>query len=335
MIYMKKRVITFGEIMMRLSAPGQTRLSQTQQLNIVYGGSEANVAVSLAQWGVPTEHVTRLPDHDLGDAVCQHLKKYGVSVAHVLRTPGRLGLYFLENGAMQRPPRIIYDRYDSAFAHIQPGTIDWQEILKDASWFHWTGITPAISRAAAAVCLEAVQAAAALGVTVSGDINYRRNLWQYGETPTNVMPELVKSCSVIVGGLADFRNCLGIDQPDYESGCRAVMEQFPAVTRITYTNRHTISASHNAVQGILVNRANTCRSPVYDLTHIVDRVGAGDAYMAGLIYGWLHGWSDEKTVGYAAAACAWKHSVEGDVNLCTVQEIEALMNGENTGKLLR
>lgn len=335
MIYMKKRVITFGEIMMRLSAPGQARFTQAQQLDVVYGGSEANVAVSLAQWGVSAEHVTRLPDHDLGEAVLQHLRKYAVATDHITRGSGRLGLYFLENGAMQRAPRIIYDRYDSAFANIQPGTIDWNAIMKEASWFHWTGITPAISRLAAAVCLEAVKAAAAHGVTISADINYRRNLWQYGETPVSIMPELVKSCAVVIGGLTDFRNCLGIDQPNYESGCRAVMQQFPSVKKITYTHRDTMSASHHAIQGILINGEKSMKSPVYDLTHIVDRVGAGDAYMAGLIYGWLHGWSDEKTVGYAAAACAWKHSVEGDVNLCTVQEIEALMTGENTGKLLR
>lgn len=330
-----KRVITLGEIMMRLSTPGFARFAQADQLQVVYGGSEANVAVSLASFGIPSEHVTRLPDHDLGQAVIQHLRKWQVCTDHIVTGEGRLGLYFLENGAMHRAPRIIYDRYHSAFASIQPGSIDWDAIMKEASWFHWTGITPAISQSAADVCREAVEAAFAHGVPVSGDINYRRNLWQYGQSPRSCMPALVEKCSVVVGGLTDFSNCLGIDTSTYEEGCSLVMKHYPAVKKISSTHRQTWHASHQTIEGMLWNGDTLLRSPVYDLTHIIDRVGAGDAYMAGLIYGWLTNRSDADTLAFATAACALKHTVEGDVNRVSVAEVDALVNGENTGKLLR
>jgi 2-dehydro-3-deoxygluconokinase len=279
--------------------------------------------------------VTRFPNNDFGKAATQALRKQGVATDHILYGDERMGLYFLENGAMQRASRIIYDRFDSAFAHIKPGSIDWDSIMKQASWFHWTGITPAISKGAADVCLEALQAAKKNNVTVSGDINYRRNLWQYGKTAREIMPPLIELTDRVVAGITDFENCVGITGKTYEEACASMVKSYGNIKKITSTLRDSISSSHNRLSGILWSDGKLLKSKEYDLMPIVDRVGAGDAYMAGLIYGWLTYQDDLKTLEFATAAGAWKHSVEGDVNLATSMEIEALVSGENVGKLLR
>ena len=332
---MNKKVVTFGEIMMRLSTPAFARFTQTNSFNIIYAGSEANVAASLSNFGISSAHVTRFPDNDFGLAATQALKKIGVDTRHIVYGDQRMGLYFLENGNMQRSSRIIYDRFDSAFAHIKPGMIDWTEVLKDASWFHWTGITPAISQGAADVCLEAITEAKKNGLTISGDINYRRNLWQYGKTARDIMPALIEQTDIVVAGIADMENCTGVSGDTYEIACTNFSKTFSNVKLITTTVRETVSSSHNRLQGLLWSTKEFFHSLQYDLTHIVDRVGAGDAYMAGLIYGLLKNENGQKAVEFATAASAWKHSIEGDVNLARVEEIEALMNGENVGKLLR
>ncbi|MBN8575397.1 MAG: sugar kinase [Cytophagales bacterium] len=330
-----KKVITFGEIMMRLSAPAFARFTQTDRFQVLYAGSEANVAASLAILGVPAAHVTRFPDTDLGVAATQSLMRCGVEVQHIVYGDGRLGIYFLENGAMQRSSKIIYDRFDSAFARITTGEIDWSYVFQDAQWFHWTGITPAISQGAADVCAEAILAARKSGLTVSGDINYRRNLWQYGKSATDVMPGLIEMTDIIVGGTTDFENCLNISEKNFEKACQQVMRQFPVVKKLTSTHRESISSSHNKINARLWNGKQLLTSATYDLTHIVDRVGTGDAYMAGLIYKWIHQQSDQQAIEFGIAASALKHSIEGDVNLATAEEIELLVKGENVGKLLR
>jgi 2-dehydro-3-deoxygluconokinase len=332
---MTKRVTTLGEILMRLSVPGNGRFTQAESFHVAYGGSEANVTTSLAIMGVPSSHVTRLPDTDIGKSVIQHLNRYGVETQHIQFGPERMGLYFLENGSMQRPPRIVYDRFESAFAHIKPGQMNWDDVMREASWFHWTGITPAISQGAADVCAEAIAAANKYSVPVSGDINYRRNLWQYGKQAIDIMPALMKGTQYLVAGLSDIKNCTGIENATYEAACQAVMKAFPQVKKITTTERESVSASHNRIHGILWNGKNLVKSNVHNLTHIVDRVGAGDAFMAGLIYGWLKSWDDNQTLEFALAASALKHSVEGDVNQVTAEEVMTLVNGENTGRLLR
>jgi len=332
---MNKRVITFGDIMMRLSTPGFSRFPQANQFNVLYAGSEGNVASSLAILGVPSSHVTRFPENDFGLAATQGLKKIGVDTRHIIYGEERIGIYFLENGSMQRSSRIIYDRFDSAFAFIRPGMINWEEVFKDASWFHWSGITPAISQGAADVCLEAVKTAKKKGITVSGDINYRRNLWQYGKTAREVMPSLIEQTDIVVAGIADMENSANISGDSFEGTCENFVKKFPEVKKITTTLRDSISSSHNKIAGLLWNGKESLQSKQYDLTHIVDRVGAGDAYMAGLIYGLLLGKDDSQSLEFATAACAWKHSVEGDVNLATVAEIEGLVKGENVGRLLR
>lgn len=332
---MSNKVVTIGEIMMRLSTPGFTRFVQADSMDVVYAGSEANVAVSLSLFGLPAAHITRFPDNDLGRAATQALERYGVDVRHVAFGSERIGVYFLENGAMQRSSRIIYDRFNSAFANIRPEHVDWDSVLDGASWFHYTGITPAISQGAADVCLIGAKKARAKGIKVSGDINYRRNLWQYGKSAREVMPALIEQTDIVVAGTTDFENCAGIKGADFLDSCRRAMEHFPNIKKITSTHRESVSSSHNRMHAQLWDGKVNYTSQTYDLTHIVDRVGTGDAYMAGLIYGWLKNKSDQDTLEFAIAACALKHSVPGDVNLVTVAEVEALQSGENVGKLLR
>ncbi len=332
---MKKRVITFGEIMMRLSTPGFARFTQVDSFNVLYAGSEANVASSLSHFGISAAHVTRFPNNDLGQAATQTLQRYGVDTQFIIYGPERMGVYFLENGSMHRASRIVYDRFNSAFAHIKPGMIDWENILKDASWFHWTGITPAISQGAADVCYEAIQVARKNNITVSGDINYRRNLWQYGKTAREIMPALIESTDVIVSGIADMENCVGISGGTFDAACASFKKSYPNIKKVATTERNSISSSHNKLKGVLWNGKQLFQSKEYDLTHIVDRVGAGDAFMAGLIYGMINKKDDASTIEFATAAGAFKHSVEGDVNVASAEEIETLVKGENIGKLLR
>lgn len=321
--------------MMRLSSPAFARFTQASQFNVLYAGSEANVASSLAILGIPSAHVTRFPEHDLGQAATQSLKRYGVNTQHIIYGDERLGVYFLENGAIHRASRIIYDRFDSAFAHIKPGMINWDDIMKQASWFHWTGITPAISQGAADVCYEAIQSARKHNVTISGDINYRRNLWQYGKSAKDVMPGLIESTDVVVAGIADMENCMGVTGDTFENACKAFMKANPNTKKIATTLRDSISSSHNKLKGILWNGKTMSTSREYDLTHIVDRVGAGDAFMAGLIYSIINKKNDQQVIEFAVAAGALKHTIEGDVNLSTAEEIGNLVKGENVGKLLR
>jgi len=331
----KGTVVTIGEVMMRLSPPPFQRLQQTHQFDVHYGGSEANVAVSLAQWGLDTEHVSRFPENELGQAAIAHLRSHGVSTQHVDVGDGRLGTYFLEHGTDQRSSKVLYDRAGSAFAHIDPSRFDWEEILADAKWLHWSGITPAISQAAADTCYDAIRAARKLGVTISGDINYRRNLWQYGKTARDVMPTLIAETDVVIGGLTDFENCVGIAASDFTDACRQLQRQFPAVKTIANTYREELSSSQQKISASWWDGKSLLTGRTYTLTSIADRVGAGDAFVAGLIYGSLTEWTKQVTLDFALAACTLKHSVPGDVNRVSVSEVQALVKGVNIGKLLR
>lgn len=331
---MSRKIITIGEIMMRLSTPGNERFLQANSFEIVFGGAEANVAVSLAQWDLEAYHMTVFPDHDLGKAAMRYLKQVGVKTDWVFFGPGRLGLYFLENGAMQRPSKIIYDRFDSAFSEFEGKNLEWDRIFEGVDCFHWSGITPALSQKAAEMLLEALKSAKRKGVLVTGDINYRRNLWQYGKSPLEIMPELIQHTHVIVAGLTDFENCMDVKATDYEEACIQAKKDFPLIKYITTTERNSISASHNQLEGWLWNGKELLKSKNYDMTDIVDRIGGGDAYMAGLIYGLLH-LSDQDAVEFATAASVLKHSIPGDANLVSKDEVLALMKGKNVGRLLR
>lgn len=335
-----KKVVTFGEIMLRLSTPGYSKFIQASQFNVTYGGGEANVAISLAQFGIPAEHVTRFPGNELGKAATGLLRKYGVSTEHIVYGGDRMGIYFLETGAISRPSKVVYDRANSAFAGLQPGMINWEEVLKDAGWFHWTGITPAISEGAAKTCLEGIGMANKLGITVSADTNYRKNLWQYGKTAREVMPELVAGCDLIVCSKGDAADMFDIeprreDGSGFTSVCRQLQKQFPKVKKIVNTKRESISASHNTLSGVLWNGEEMLRTPLHQITPIVDRIGGGDAFMAGLIYGLLTYKNDQRALDFGVAASALKHSVEGDANLVTVEEIEPVMQGDSSGRLVR
>jgi 2-dehydro-3-deoxygluconokinase len=342
------RVVTFGEIMMRLAPPGFQRFGQARSLDVVYGGGEANVAVSLASFGMPVDYVTRLPANELGDACAMFLRQYGVGTSKIVRGGERLGIYFLEMGAMQRASKVVYDRSNSAIATIQRGMVDWQSVLVDADWFHWTGITPAISASLADVCLEGVQAAHAKGLTVSCDLNYRSKLWKWGKKAGEVMSELVRYCSVAVGNEEDAAQVFGIHAPDtditsgqvdaakYRSVCDKLVERFPSLKTVAITLRGSLSASHNTWSGILWHEGQVYTAPVYDLTHIVDRVGGGDAFVAGLIYGLNTYQGDaQRALDFAVAASCLKHSIVGDVNLVTVDEVEKLMGGDVSGRVSR
>lgn len=331
---MAKKVVTLGEVMMRLTTPGHQRFLHTTSYEVEFGGAEANVAIALAQWGVETHHVTAFPDNDLGDAAIRYLRSQGVGTQYIAQLPGRMGLYFLENGAMQRASRIIYDRFDSVFSQYDGADIDWNLVLEGADWLHWTGITPAISQKAADLTLKALQVASEKGIMISGDINYRRNLWQYGKKPLDIMPELIMHSNFLVAGLADFENCMNIKKEEFADACYAAKAEYPNIKYITTTERESISASHNRLTGLLWNGTEVLASKIYDMTHIVDRVGAGDAFMAGLIYGMFH-FPHTTALEFATAASVLKHSIPGDANLCRLDEVMQLVKGEHVGKLLR
>ncbi|NLF01149.1 MAG: sugar kinase [Anaerolineales bacterium] len=345
---MSKRVVTFGEIMMRLSPPGFMRFGQARSFDLVYGGGEANVAASLANYGVPVEFVTRLPNNDLGDACIQFLRQYGIGLSHVVRGGERLGIYFLEFGAAQRGSKVIYDRANSSLATIQPGMVDWRQVFADADWFHWTGITPAISPGAADVCMEAIQTAKEMGLTVSCDLNYRKKLWRWGKTAGEVMPDLVRHCDVAVGNEEDADKVFGIQAPEtdvtagkveaerYRFVCEALTGRFPNLRRIAITLRGSLSASHNTWSGVLWDAGVFHTAPTYDITQIVDRVGGGDSFVAGLIYGLRrYGADSQRALNFAVAASCLKHTILGDINLATVVEVEQLMGGDVSGRVSR
>lgn len=342
------RVVTFGEIMLRLSPPEKLRFSQARSFDVIYGGGESNVAVSLAHFGIETEYITRLPKNDIGDACKNFLRQYGVGTAQIARGGERLGIYFLEHGAVHRGSKVVYDRAGSSLMEIEPGMIDWKSAFAGANWFHWTGITPAISEGAAATCLEAVKAARKYGLTVSTDMNYRSKLWKWGKRPIEVMEELVSYCDVAIGNEEDAEKVFGIHAPDtdvisgkldaekYIHVCEQLADRFPQLKTIAITLRGSLSASHNAWSAVLWNAGKLYFGPNYDITHIVDRVGGGDSFMAGLIYGLLTYKDDKQSaVNFAVAASALKHTIFGDFNLVTVLEVEKIMAGDVSGRVSR
>ncbi len=345
---MTKKVITFGEIMLRLAPPGFLRLTQARELVATFGGGEANVAVSLANFGIPVDYVTRLPENDIARACLMDLRRYGVGTGSIVFGGERMGIYFLETGAVSRGSKVIYDRANSAIASIQKGMIDWEAVFKDATWFHWTGITPAISQGAADVCLEGIETANEKGITVSCDLNYRKNLWKYGKTAGEVMPALVAGTDIILGNEEDAEKVLGISPAGvdvtaghvegtaYESVSRQIMERFPRCKKVITTLRGSISANHNTWSGVLWDGKKLFEAPTYQITHIVDRVGGGDSFMGGLIYGLL-AWpgDDRQALNFAVAASCLKHTVYGDFNQVSVDEVLKLMEGDASGRVAR
>lgn len=344
------KIVTFGEIMLRLATPGYLRFSQTNELSATFGGGEANVAVSLANYGMDAEFVTRLPENDIAAACVKDLHKHGVKTDHIVYGGDRMGIYFLETGAVARASKVVYDRAHSAISEIKPGMIDWEQVLAGADWFHWTGITPAISQGAADVCLEAIQTANRLGIPVSCDLNYRKNLWKYGKKASEVMPDLVAGCDIILGNEEDAEKVFGIkpegfdvtatagevNAAEFESVCTQLMQRFPRARKVIITLRGSINANHNTWGGVLYDGKQLFQSPRYDITHIVDRVGGGDSFMGGLIYGLLtYPQDDQLALNFAVAASCLKHTIYGDYNEVTVKEVESLMKGDGSGRVSR
>jgi 2-dehydro-3-deoxygluconokinase len=342
------KVVTFGEIMLRLATPGFLRFGQSETLNATFGGGEANVAVSLANYGIPVDFVTRLPKNDLGTACTMELRKFGVGVQNIVYGGERMGIYFLETGAVSRGSKVIYDRAHSSVSEILPGMIDWDKVFDGATWFHWTGITPAISQSAADVCLEAINKANEKGITVSCDLNYRKNLWKFGKKASELMPALVHGTDIILGNEEDAAMVLGIypegvdvtsghvEAAAYESVSRQIMAQYPRCRKVITTLRGSINANHNSWTGVLWDGSHLFEAPSYQITHIVDRVGGGDSFMGGLIYGLLT-WpdDDQRALNFAVAASCLKHTIYGDFNRVTVGEVEKLMGGDASGRVAR
>ena len=343
-----KKIVTFGEIMLRLATPGYQRFSQATSFQATFGGGEANVAVSLANYGLKAEFVSRLPQNDIAQACIMDLHKHGVSTENIEFGGERMGIYFLETGAVARPSKVIYDRANSSISDIKPGMINWEKVFENTQWFHWTGITPALSLSAADTVKEAIEVANRLGITVSTDLNFRKNLWKYGKKASDVMPELVSGCDIILGNEEDADMVFGIkpegvnvasghvDAASYQSVCVQMMTRFPRAKKIIVTLRGSVNANHNTWSGVLWNGEKLLKAPDYNITHIVDRVGGGDSFMGGLIYGLIsYAGDDQKALNFAVAASCLKHTIHGDFNLVTVPEVENLMKGDGSGRVSR
>ncbi len=341
-----QRYITFGEIMLRLKAPGFEKILQSPLFEATFGGGEANVAVGLARFGMDVAYVSAIPENSIGDASIQELRKHEIDTSHIVRQGSRLGIYFLEPGANQRPSKVIYDRCNSAIAESKPGDISWDKIFENATWFHITGITPALSMSASELSIEAVKKAKEKGITVSCDLNFRKKLWNYGKSAPEVMGELVKYVDIAVGNEEDCQKSLGVRlEVDVESGkldpekyrelTDKVLRLFPNIKKIALTMRESHSADYNSWSAALNNGSEFSVSRKYEIHNIVDRVGTGDAFAAGLIYGLNNLDTDRKALEFATAASCLKHSVPGDFPLISLNEVTRLVGGEASGRVQR
>lgn len=338
------KVVTFGEIMLRLSTPGHQRFLQTDSFDATYGGGEANVAVSLAHFGLESVFVSKVPDNPIGQSAINHLRRFGVNTDEIRKGGQRLGIYFLEAGASQRPSLVVYDRANSSISEVKKGEIDWNTVFNDASWFHFTGITPALSNSAAEAMLEACRIAKTKGVTVSCDLNYRKKLWTTKKA-RQVMTGLADYIDVMIANEEDAEKVFDIkseasdiekgviDKEGYFSVARKLQKQF-ALKAVAITLRESYSASDNGWSGLLYNGQDFYLSRKYDI-RVVDRVGGGDSFAGGLIFAWLQGKNPQQIIEFAAAASCLKHSVPGDFNMMTVSEVETLVQGDSSGRVQR
>jgi 2-dehydro-3-deoxygluconokinase len=339
-------IVTFGELMMRLTPPGFERILQTPFFHASFGGGEANVAVSLASFGLPAAFVTVLPDNAIADAAVAEMRKLSVDISRLARGPGRMGVYYLEQGISQRPSRVVYDRDCTALALASPHSIDWNSVLDRAAWFHITGITPGLSEAAARLTLNAVRAAKSKGVTVSCDLNYRKNLWRWGKAACEIMPEVVEQVDILIANEEDIQLCLGIgndmdvhranlEASRYEDLTASVLAKFPELRAVAVTLRESHSASHNGWSACINDRVGFYTSRKYDITHIADRVGAGDSFSAGLIYGMQELEDQKEALEFAVAASCLKHTIPGDFNRIGVAEVQSLLDNGGSGRVQR
>ncbi len=340
------KIVTFGEIMLRLKSPGNERFFQNPILEATFGGGEANVAVGLARYGMDAAFISLVPNNQIGDSCIAELRKHGVDTSKIVRKGDRLGIYFLETGANQRPSRVIYDRAHSAISEAKRGDISWSNVFDSASWFHITGITPAISASAAELSLASVKKAKDMGLTVSCDLNYRKKLWKYGKEAPEVMSELVKYVDVVIGNEEDCQKSLGInldvnieggslDSDRYKALTDRVMKKYPNIKKMAITMRESHSANDNGWSAVLNNRENFIVSKKYEIKNIIDRVGGGDSFASGLIYGLNTYSKDAEALNFAVAASCLKHSISGDFPLLTVEEVLSLSGGDASGRVQR
>jgi 2-dehydro-3-deoxygluconokinase len=344
---MDKNIVTFGEIMLRLASPGAERFLQSPRFDAMFGGGEANVAIALASFGLSAVYVTALPEKNpIADAAIAELRGLGVDTSQIVRGKGRMGIYFLEAGANQRPSRVVYDRENSAIAMAKPGDIDWKKSFNGAGWFHVTGITPAISASAAELALEGMRKARESGISVSCDLNYRKNLWKWGKSAVGVMTELAKVSDVIIANEEDVQMALGmgastgvksgeLDPKQYEKLTGEVLATYGNLRSIAITLRESKSASHNGWSACMNDRKRFMKSQHYEITNIVDRIGAGDTFAAGLIYGMLRLSTSQEALEFAVAASCLKHSIPGDFTRSSVDEVNALLKGDGSGRVQR
>ncbi|GHS96811.1 2-dehydro-3-deoxygluconokinase [Synergistales bacterium] len=345
------KFVTFGEVMLRLSPPGSEVLFQTPRLVATFGGAEANVAVSLANYGADVAYVTAAPQNPIGDALIKELRGFGVCTKNIRRSGDRLGIYYAETGAAMRPSKVVYDRAHASIAEVKPGDFDWDAIFDGAKWFHTTGITPAIAEGTANVALEAVKKAKEKGLTVSCDLNYRKKLWKWGKTPKEVMGELAKYVDVLIANEEDCQKCLGIeldvdvtsgklDSSKYEGLAKKIISAFPNVKFLAVSLRESVSADWNNWSVVLASKDSFHVSKKYEIRDIVDRIGGGDSFGSGLIYGmnkWDVGTPEgrQNTAEFAAAASALKHTIYGDYNRVGLDDVMALMGGDSSGRVQR
>ncbi len=341
---MVKRVVTFGEIMLRLNPPGYYRFLQADSFEATYAGGEANVAVSLANYGLDAAYVSKVPAHEIGQCAVNALRRYGVDTQHVVRGGERLGVYYLERGASQRASKVIYDRMGSSIAKVVAAEFDWETIFKCASWFHWTGITPALGGNLPAICLAACKTAKEMGLKISCDLNYRKKLWSC-EAASHIMSQLMPYVDVCIANEEDAKDVFGIvaNKTDIEGGklnrdayvdvAKQLTERF-GCEKVAITLRSSLSASDNEWAGLLYSGGMSYFSPSYRI-HIVDRVGGGDSFGGGLIYAILSGFNEQETIDFAVAASCLKHTVEGDFNIMSVPEVESLASGNSSGRVQR
>lgn len=340
------KYLTFGEIMLRLKSPGHERLFQSPALEATFGGGEANVAVSLANYGLDAAFLTVLPSNDIGEACLRELRSFGVDTSRIVRADGRLGIYYLESGANQRPSKVVYDRAGSAIAEAAPGDIDWEKALDGVGWFHISGITPAISETAMELSLEGVKAAKRLGVTVSCDLNFRKNLWKYGKRAAEVMREMANYVDVAIANEEDVQKSLEIttdvvvesgelSREKYRDLGNRVLQAYPNMKMIAITLRESRSADWNGWAACLNDGKDFYVSKKYEIRDIIDRVGGGDSFAGGLIYGLNHYEDKQSALEFAVAASCLKHSIPGDFNRVTVSDVTKLMGGDGTGRVQR
>ena len=346
---MNKKIVTFGEIMLRLSTPDNLRMQQSPYFLANYGGSEANVAISIANYGGNVEYVTRLPENSLGEICISELRSHNVGTSHVLMGGKRLGTYYMEKSAAMRNSKVIYDRDGSAFSDLKPGMINWREIFKDAEIFHWSGIDAALTPELAEVCQEAIQIADEMGLTISCDINFRKNLWKYGKEAQEVMFPLMKYSDILFGSEGEYAKILGFPNPGfkatksgeaydiaaYEAFCQKISENMPRCRAIYIALRNVMSSEHHTFAGLLYSNKSMKHTRVFDIDNVVDCVGVGDAFCGALLYAEQAFTDDQKRVNFATAASVMKNTIAGDYNLVKASEVEGLLVSEESGEVAR